>query len=146
SEFFAWAKTLEGEYAAQKAAAGPGNKDIKVQVGVAKALIAKREQGLPVFSISADLQGSTGVADFQKKFPEAFQDIGIAESNMVSVAAGFSKAGFIPIVDTFSQFGVTKGALPMWMANLSEAPVIAIYSHAGFQDAADGASHQALAY
>jgi transketolase len=146
-EFTAWAKKMEDEVAKKKAAGGdaPSN-EIKVQVGVAKALIKKREQGLPVFSISADLQGSTGVADFQKKFPDSYQDIGVAESNMVSVAAGLSKAGFIPVVDTFSQFGVTKGALPMWMANLSDAPVIAIYSHAGFQDAADGASHQSLAY
>lgn len=144
-EFMAWAKNLQAE-AAQKKSSGGGAGEIKVQVGVAKAMIQKREQGLPVFSVSADLQGSTGVADFQKKFPDSFQDIGVAESNMVSVAAGLSKAGFIPVVDTFSQFGVTKGALPMWMANLSDAPVIAIYSHAGFQDAADGASHQALAY
>jgi len=65
---------------------------------------------------------------------------------MVSVAAGFSKMGFIPVVDTFAQFGVTKGALPITMANLSDAPMICVYSHTGFQDAADGASHQALSY
>src|SRR5262249_22825571 len=59
---------------------------------------------------------------------------------------GASKLGFIPVVDTFAQFGVTKGALPLTMASLSQAPVIGIFSHAGFQDAADGASHQALAY
>ena len=48
--------------------------------------------------------------------------------------------GFIPIVDTFGQFGVTKGNLPLTMAALSQAPVIAMFSHVGFQDAADGAS------
>lgn len=147
AEFTTWAKNLQAEAAQKKSSSSAGGApEIKVQVGVAKAMIQKREQGLPVFSVSSDLQGSTGVADFHKKFPDSYQDIGIAESNMVSVAAGLSKAGFIPVVDTFSQFGVTKGALPMWMANLSDAPVIAIYSHAGFQDAADGASHQALAY
>src|SRR5262245_4315131 len=65
---------------------------------------------------------------------------------MSSVSAGLSKLGFVPVVDTFSQFGVTKGALPLTMAALSQAPVIAIFSHVGFQDAADGASHQALSY
>ncbi|MFH1067647.1 MAG: transketolase C-terminal domain-containing protein, partial [bacterium] len=54
--------------------------------------------------------------------------------------------GFIPIVDTFAQFGVTKGNLPLTMAALSQSPVIAVFSHAGFQDAADGASHQATTY
>jgi transketolase len=65
---------------------------------------------------------------------------------MISVAAGLAKTGFIPVVDTFAQFGVTKGALPLIMSSLSHAPVIAIFSHIGFQDAADGASHQALNY
>jgi transketolase len=64
----------------------------------------------------------------------------------VSTAAGLSKLGYIPVVDTFAQFGVTKGALPLTMGALSEAPIIAIFSHTGFQDAADGASHQALSY
>ncbi|CAN5393301.1 transketolase [soil metagenome] len=118
----------------------------KIQLGVAKAMINARKRGRPVFSVSADLQGSTGVADFHKAFPEAALDVGIAESNMVSTAAGLSLGGYIPFVDTFAQFGVTKGALPLTMANLSLAPVIAVFSHTGFQDAADGASHQALSY
>ena len=121
-------------------------KRIKVQEGISKALIQAREKYLPIISISADLQGSTGVLPFRKKFPECSFDMGVAEANMISVAAGFSKQGFIPVVDTFAQFGVTKGALPLFMANLSEAPVIAVFSHAGLQDAADGASHQTLTY
>ena len=104
------------------------------------------EKGLPVLSVTSDLAGSTGVADFRKKYPQASIDVGVAESNMVSTAAGLSKLGYIPVVDTFAQFGVTKGALPLTMASLSEAPVICVYSHTGFQDAADGASHQALSY
>lgn len=91
------------------------------------ALIRKRKEGLPIFSISSDLPGSTGTADFQKAFPECTQDVGVAEANMVSVAAGLSKEGFIPVVDTFAQFGVTKGALPLMMASLSQAPVMAFF-------------------
>ena len=72
--------------------------------------------------------------------------MGVAEANMISAAAGFSKQGFVPIVDTFAQFAVTKGSLPLIMSALSQAPLIGIFSHAGFQDAADGASHQALSY
>ena len=64
----------------------------------------------------------------------------------VRTGAGMSKVGFIPIVDTFGQFGATKGNLPLTMAALSQGPVIAIFSHVGFQDAADGASHQATTY
>lgn len=118
----------------------------KIQKGVGAALIRARKAGLPVISVTSDLPGSTGVAEFRKEFPADSLDVGVAESNMVSAAAGLSKIGYIPVVDTFAQFGVTKGALPLTMASLSEAPIIAIFSHTGFQDAADGASHQALGY
>ncbi len=118
----------------------------KTQVGVAKALIEQKQKGLPIVSISSDLPGSTGVASFRKEFPEHSFDVGVAEANMISAAVGFSKQGFVPVVDTFAQFAVTKGSLPLIMSALSQAPVIGIFSHAGFQDAADGASHQALSY
>lgn len=121
-------------------------KSEKIQVGVSKALIEAKEKGFPIVSVTSDLPGSTGVDGFRKKFPDACIDVGVAESNMISLASGLAKNGLIPIVDTFAQFGVTKGALPLTMGNLSSAPVIAFFSHTGFQDAADGASHQAVSY
>ncbi len=119
---------------------------VKVQSGVDKALTEKKQEGKPLVSISSDLYGSTGVGGFRKNFPESSFDVGVAEANMISVAVGFSKQGFIPVVDTFAQFAVTKGSLPLIMSALSQAPMIGIFSHVGFQDAADGASHQALSY
>ncbi len=119
---------------------------VKVQEGISRALLEAGTKKLPIISISADLQGSTGVLAFRKKYPAQSFEVGVAEANMISAACGFSKQGFIPVVDTFTQFGVTKGALPLFMANLSQAPVIALFSHAGLQDAADGASHQSLTY
>jgi transketolase len=151
-ELLQWAKTLRAEWeqkeAAQKAkpSAAPAVKKDKVQAGLAKAAIRAAQEGLPVFSISSDVQGSTGISTFHKSFPDRFIEVGVAEANMISVGAGFAKAGFIPIVDTFGQFGVTKGNLPLTMAALSQAPVIGLFSHVGFQDAADGASHQATTY
>ena len=118
----------------------------KVQEGISRALVEQKKKGRPLVSITSDLPGSTGVAGFRKMFPDSSFDVGVAEANMISTAVGFSKAGFIPIVDTFAQFAVTKGSLPLIMSALSQAPVIGIFSHAGFQDAADGASHQALSY
>lgn len=118
----------------------------KIQAGVSAAMIQAAKKSLPVVSVTSDLPGSTGVAGFRKEFPALSFDVGVAESNMISVAAGFSKQGYIPVVDTFAQFGVTKGALPITMASLSQAPMICIFSHTGFQDAADGASHQGLTY
>lgn len=156
-EFADWAKDLRVDWekkdaakkakaAAAPAATAPAVKSDKVQTGLAKGAIAAAQAGYPVYSVACDVQGSTGISLFQKSFPDRFIEVGIAESNMISVAAGFSKAGVIPVVDAFGQFGVTKGNLPLTMAALSQAPVIAIFSHVGFQDAADGASHQATTY
>ena len=139
-------KAKSAAAATAPAASAPAVKKDKIQAGLAKAAIRAATDGLPVFSISSDVQGSTGISAFQKTFPDRFIEVGIAEANMVSTGAGFAKAGFIPIVDTFGQFGVTKGNLPLTMAALSQAPVIAMFSHVGFQDAADGASHQATTY
>ena len=156
-EFVNWAKSLRADWEKKeaekkiKAAAAPPSpapvvKKDKVQTGLAKAAVRAAQDGYPVYSISSDVQGSTGISLFQKSFPDRYIEVGIAEANMVSTGAGFAKAGFIPIVDTFGQFGVTKGNLPLTMAALSQAPVIALFSHVGFQDAADGASHQATTY
>jgi transketolase len=152
-EFLNWAKALrkawEDKEAARKAAVvaiAGGPRKTKIQEGLSKALIRAVQDNYPVFSVSADLAGSTGVAAFQKSYPDRALDIGIAESNMISTATGLSKLGLIPVVDTFAQFGVTKGLLPLTMAAISQAPVIALFSHCGFQDAADGASHQASTY
>jgi transketolase len=146
SEFDGWIEELVQIKNSKKSSTSSDVPNEKIQVGVAKALIECRAKGLPVVSVTSDLPGSTGVAGFRKEFPEASYDVGVAESNMVSVGAGLAASGMIPVVDTFAQFGTTKGALPLTMANLSQAPVICVYSHTGFQDAADGASHQALSY
>jgi transketolase len=144
--FASWMNDLI-ELDKKPASASSGVKKVKIQDGVAKAFIeAVETHQRPIISISADLQGSTGVEAFRKKFPQLSLEVGVAEANMVSVGIGLSKQGYIPVVDTFAQFGVTKGALPFTMSGLSEGPMIGIFSHTGFQDAADGASHQALSY
>lgn len=143
-EFETWAKELTVK--PEKKSSGNSTPKDKMQIGVGKALSRAVKEGYPVFSITSDLQSSTGLKAFHTEFPDRYLDIGVAESNMVSTAAGMSKLGFIPVVDTFAAFGVTKGNLPLIMASLSQAPVIAVFSHTGFQDAADGASHQSLTY
>mgnify|MGYP001167710812 FL=1 len=153
TEFLDWANELNAEWKAVEeakatapASDAPPVKKSKVQAGLAKGAIRAAQEGAPVFSVSSDVQGSTGISAFQKAIDGRFIEVGIAEANMVSTGAGLSKVGFVPIVDTFGQFGVTKGNLPLTMASLSQGPVIAMFSHVGFQDAADGASHQATTY
>jgi transketolase len=139
-----WKQSEEAKKNAPAQAEGP--KKSKIQAGLSKAMIAAAQEGIPVFSVSSDLAGSTGTAPFVKSLPDRSIDVGVAEANMISTAAGLSNTGYIPVVDTFAQFGITKGNLPLTMAALSQSPVIAVFSHVGFQDAADGASHQATTY
>ncbi|WP_372651673.1 transketolase C-terminal domain-containing protein [Halobacteriovorax sp.] len=147
AELTEWAEgILESKPAPKESATTSTVKKEKVQPGFARAAIEAVKNGLPVFSVSSDLQGSTGIKDFQKAYPDHFVDVGIAESNMINTAVGLSKQGLIPVVDTFAQFAITKGNLPLIMSSLSQAPIIGLFSHAGFQDAADGASHQATTY
>jgi transketolase len=150
SEFIDWAQEIIHSKPAPKTPTNTEStqteKMEKVQDGFARGIIRAAKEGLPVFSLSSDLQSSTGIKAFHKEFPDRYIDLGIAESNMISAAIGLSKQGLIPIVDTFAQFGITKGNLPFIMAGLSEGPIIALFSHTGFQDAADGASHQATTY
>ena len=145
-EILSWCEEINSRFKKSRKTDSPRLILKKTQTGVSKALIEQKQKGLPLVSLSSDLSGSTGLAPFRKEFPEHSFDLGVAEANMIGVAAGFSKQGFVPIVDTFAQFAVTKGSLPLIMSALSQAPVIGIFSHAGFQDAADGASHQALSY
>lgn len=153
AEIMDWAKELRQQFEAaeeaKKTAAGssaPKPPTNKVQAGLASGAVKAAQEGIPVFSISSDVQGSTGISAFQKSFQGRDLEVGVAEANMISSGAGLSKGGYVAIVDTFGQFGVTKGNLPLTMAALSQAPVIAVFSHVGFQDAADGASHQATTY
>lgn len=152
-ELKVWAESLrkgwEQKQALKKdapASSAPAVKKEKVQAGFARAAVKAAQEGLPVVSISADLPGSTGVAAFQKAVPGRSFDIGVAEANMISTCTGLAKTGFLPVADTFSQFGITKGNLPLIMSALSQGPVVAAFTHAGFQDAADGASHEATTY
>ena len=152
ADLASWAQSLRKAWEEKQAtkknspAASPAAKKEKVQAGFARAMTTAAQEGLPVVSVSADLAGSTGVAAFQKAVPGRSFDIGVAEANMISTCTGLAKTGFLPVADTFSQFGITKGNLPIIMAALSQGPVVAAFTHAGFQDAADGASHEATTY
>ncbi|MCB9061152.1 MAG: transketolase [Halobacteriovoraceae bacterium] len=137
-----WAIDLQQKTESKK----PGIKKEKVQIGIAAALNKAISEGYPVFSLSSDLQGSTGLKEMHKQNPDKYIDLGVSESNMINSSIGLAKAGLIPVVDTFAQFAITKGNLPTIMSSLSQGPYIGIFSHTGFQDAADGASHQATTY
>ncbi|MBQ9980852.1 MAG: transketolase family protein [Oscillospiraceae bacterium] len=95
--------------------------------------------------LDADLSGSTKSAIFGKEFPERFFNMGIAEANMVSTAAGLAAGGKIPFVNTFTVFLTTIGLIAtrglVCYGNLN---VKFGGAYGGVSAAYDGASHHAL--
>ena len=95
--------------------------------------------------VGADLNKSTFTNLFAAKYPDRFFDVGIAEQNMVNIAAGLASSGKIPIVSTFAVFGSTR---PMDQLRVGVAQsnlnVRVILTHAGLITGEDGISAQSL--
>lgn len=98
-----------------------------------------------VVAMCADLIGSLKMGAFIKEFPERFTQIGIAEANMMGVAAGMAIAGKIPFTGTFANFstGRVYDQIRQSIA-YSEKNVKICASHAGLTLGEDGATHQIL--
>lgn len=93
--------------------------------------------------MDADLAGATKTAMFREKYPERFFDCGIAEANMIGVAAGLSTMGFIPFVSTFAMFAAGRGFEQV--RNSIGYPHLNVKigaTHGGISVGEDGASHQ----
>jgi transketolase len=63
-----------------------------------------------VVALTADLARSTKIGKFEEKIPERFYNVGIAEANMIAIAAGMTEAGLIPVVSTFATFASMRAA------------------------------------
>lgn len=98
-----------------------------------------------VVALCADLVGSLKLDAFIKDHPERFVQCGIAEANMIGVAAGMATAGFVPYATTFANFGSGRvyDQIRQSVAYSDKNVKIAV-SHAGLTLGEDGATHQIL--
>jgi len=95
--------------------------------------------------VGADTTGSIKTSIFGQKFPERFFNVGIAEQNMISVAAGLAMAGKVAFASTYAVFAPGKCVDQMRNAiAYPEIDVKLVASHAGISVGPDGASHQQL--
>ncbi|HCC02067.1 MAG TPA: transketolase, partial [Ruminococcaceae bacterium] len=111
--------------------------------GLAVTEAAKTNPNIVV--LDADLAAATKTAIFQKEFPERFIDVGIAECNMVGIAAGLATCGKIPFAASFAMF--STGRAFEQVRNSVGYPhlnVKIVGSHAGISVGEDGATHQCL--
>lgn len=111
--------------------------------GEALLELGKKHKNLVV--LDADLSKSTKTIMFAKKYPERFFEMGIAEANMISTAAGLASCGKIPFASTFAVFatGRVYDQIRLDVA-YSKANVKIFATHGGISVGKDGASHQMI--
>lgn len=98
-----------------------------------------------VVVLDADVCSSTQTKHFGAAFPERFYNVGIAEANMLSTAAGLASCGLIPFVSTFALFIALRASDQLrGQIAYTKLPVKFAGGYAGLSDFADGASHQAI--
>lgn len=120
-----------------------GKKDTRSGFGEGLLEIGKRNKD--VVALCADLTGSLKMNDFENEFPERFFQVGIAEANMMGMAAGMTIGGKIPYTGTFANFstGRVYDQIRQSIA-YSRKNVKICASHAGLTLGEDGATHQIL--
>lgn len=113
--------------------------------GFGEALVELGQKDDKIFVLGADTVSSVAINKFQEIFPERFANVGIAETNLLGMAAGISIAGFIPFVSTYGVFASGRPweqiRTTICYSNLN---VKIGGSHSGLMVGPDGATHQAL--
>jgi transketolase len=111
----------------------------------AEALVQNGETDSRIVVLEADLGKSTMSILFERRFPERYLEMGIAEANMVSVAAGLSLSGKIPFINTFAVFAAGRAYDQIRQSIcIASLQAVVVGSSAGLSDFGDGATHQPI--
>lgn len=113
--------------------------------GFGDGLLELGQRNSKVVALCADLTGSLKMDTFAKEFPERFFQTGIAEANMMGIAAGLATGGFIPFTGTFANFSTGRVYDQIRQSIAYSGKNVKICaSHAGVTLGEDGATHQIL--
>ncbi len=141
------AKLAENIFPAEAKPASGGEKPdmAATREGFGKGVVEAGKADERVVVLSADLAESTQAHHFQKAFPERFVQMGVAEQNMATVAAGMANYGKIPFITSYATFSPGRN----WeqirtTVCINNVPVVICGMHAGVSVGPDGATHQAL--
>ncbi len=117
----------------------------RTREGFGHGLVDLGEKRSDVFVLVGDLSGSTNVTFFAQKFPDRFVQVGVAEQNMMCVAAGLAAVGKIPFLATYGAFASCRSADQMRVTvAYTDLPVKIGGAHGGISVGPDGATHQAM--
>lgn len=120
-----------------------GDKDTRSGFGAGLLELGKQNEN--VVALCADLTGSLKMNTFQEAFPDRFYQVGIAEANMMGIAAGLTIGGKIPFTGTFANFSTGRVYDQIRQSIAYSGKNVKICaSHAGLTLGEDGATHQIL--
>jgi len=118
-------------------------KKIATRDGFGNALVELGKQREDFIVMDADLAAATKTGTFKKAFPERFYDCGIAEQNMMGIAAGIAATGKKVVVSSFAMFAAGRAFEQVRNSiGYPHLPVVIGATHAGISVGEDGASHQ----
>jgi len=110
-----------------------------------KVIVELADQYEEIVGLSADLSGSVKLSDFREKYPERFINVGIAEQNLMGVAAGLTLAGKVPFASTYAAFSSMRACEQVRTdIAYNELPVRIVSTHSGISLGVGGATHHAL--
>ncbi|MFT3909076.1 MAG: transketolase family protein [Ferruginibacter sp.] len=120
-----------------------GNKDTRS--GFGDGILEAARENENIVALTADLAGSLKLGGFMKEFPERYIQVGIAEANMMGIAAGLTIGGKIPYTTTFANFSTGRVYDQIRQSIAYSGKNVKICaSHAGLTLGEDGATHQIL--
>ncbi|ACX52943.1 Transketolase central region [Ammonifex degensii KC4] len=120
-------------------------KPMATREGYGQALVELGRRNERVVVLDADLSKSTQTVRFAREFPERFFNAGVAEANLIGMAAGLAASGFIPFASTFAIFATQRAYNQIFQSVAYPGLNVKIAaSHGGITVGEDGASHQAI--
>jgi transketolase len=140
------ATSLEGEPAS---GAGAPRRKLKesaeyVAEAYGEALLDLAERVPELVVLDADLASDCRIRGFELRYPRRFVEVGIAEQDMVSMAAGLARQGLLPVVNSFASFLASRANEQIYNATSEEGRIVYGCHYAGLIPAGPGKSHQSL--
>ena len=140
------ATSLEGEPAS---GAGIPRRKLKesaeyVAEAYGEALLDLAERHPELVVLDADLASDCRIRGFELRYPRRFIEVGIAEQDMVSMAAGLARQGLLPVVNSFASFLASRANEQIYNAASEEGRIVYGCHYAGLIPAGPGKSHQSL--
>lgn len=118
---------------------------VPIRNGFGEGLLAAGEKNEQVVGLCADLTDSTKMGAFARKFPKRYQQIGVAEQNLASVASGMAAMGKVPFITSYAMFSPGRNWEQIRTTICyNGAHVKVVGSHGGVSVGPDGGTHQAI--